>query len=65
MCIGCFYVSLSGYPLFKEHFYGVQVFSIMMFYFCGIPHLFTSLLVRINLLHFHAGVHKSEVGGLA
>lgn len=24
MCIGCFYVSLSGYPLFKEHFYGVQ-----------------------------------------
>jgi len=26
MCIGCFYVSLSGYPLFKEHFLGVQVF---------------------------------------
>jgi len=25
MCIGCFYVSISGYPLFKEHFYGVQV----------------------------------------
>lgn len=26
MCIGCFYVSMSGYPLFKEHFYGTQVF---------------------------------------
>jgi len=25
MCVGCFYVSMSGYPLFKEHFYGVQV----------------------------------------
>ena len=27
MCIGCFYVSMSGYPLFKEHFYGTQVFQ--------------------------------------
>jgi len=40
MCVGCFYVSLSGYPLFKEHFYGIQVFYLVYYiisaFYCNV-----------------------------